>query len=380
MTDARDLRRSAAQTAESPSPYAERPFIVIWELTRACALRCVHCRAEAQYARDPRELNMEESMQLIDDVATLGSPLFVWTGGDPLMRPDLFELAAYAVKTKGLRVALTPSATPKVTREAVRRAKEAGIARWAFSLDGSRADIHDRFRGMNGSFELTMRGISYLRDEQIPLQINTTVSRHNLSDLEAIAERVGETGAVLWSVFFLVPTGRAAKEDMISAEEHEEVMRWMSRSAPHWPFGVKATEAPHYRRVLIQYGAREAADGAPARGPSGRPDAERPDRIGRALRPVNDGDGLVFVSHIGEVYPSGFLPIVCGNVRERPLSAIYRESPVMRALRDKSLLKGKCGACEFRGVCGGSRARAFALTGDYMQSDPACAYTPGSRT
>lgn len=398
MTDAQDSRRSADQTAESPSPYAERPFIVIWEVTRACALRCVHCRAEAQYARDPRELNTEESMRLIDDVAALGSPLFVLTGGDPLMRPDLFELAAYAAKSKGLRVALTPSATPKVTREAVRRAKEAGIARWAFSLDGSRADIHDRFRGMNGSFELTMRGISYLRDEQIPLQINTTVSRHNLSDLEAIAERVGETGAVLWSVFFLVPTGRAAKEDMISAEEHEEVMRWMSRSEPHWPFGVKTTEAPHYRRVLIQAGSGRRfqgddapfgdtdgasggkTNGAPAHRLSGRPIAERADRIGRALRPVNDGDGLVFISHIGEVYPSGFLPVVCGNVREQPLSSIYRESPVMRALRDKSLLKGKCGVCEFRGVCGGSRARAFALTGDYLESDPACAYTPGSRT
>ncbi len=349
--------------------YRVNPFIVIWEVTRACALKCLHCRAEAQYTPDPRQLSFEEGKKLIDDVARMDRPLLVFTGGDPLMRPDLFQLAEYAIKEKGLSVSMTPSATPRVTREAVRRAKEAGLSRWAFSLDGSCAEIHDHFRGTKGSYDLTMRGIGYLQELGIPVQINTTVSRYNRHDLEAIAEKVKELGAVLWSVFFLVPTGRGMQKDMISAEEHEDVMKWLCRIGPRMPFGIKATEAPHYRRVLLQEQARAGtreAEAAP----------KRPDWIGRAPKSVNDGDGFVFVSHIGDVYPSGFLPVVCGNVRERSLPDIYRNSPIMRELRDKSRLKGKCGVCEFREICGGSRARAYAVTGDYLESDPYCAYQP----
>ena len=359
---------------KAPPPAGERdyrvhPFIVIWEVTRACALKCLHCRAEAQYTPDPRQLSFEEGKKLIDDVAEMDRPLLVFTGGDPLMRPDLFQLAEYAIKEKGLSVSMTPSATPRVTREAVRRAKEAGLSRWAFSLDGSCAEIHDHFRGTKGSYDLTMRGIGYLQELGIPVQINTTVSRYNRHDLEAIAEKVKELGAVLWSVFFLVPTGRGMIKDMISAEEHEDVMKWLCRIGPRMPFGIKATEAPHYRRVLLQEQAR-----AGAREPAAAP--KRPDGLGRAPKSVNDGDGFVFVSHIGDMYPSGFLPVVCGNVRERPLPDIYRNSPILRELRDKSRLKGKCGVCEFREICGGSRARAYAVTGDYLESDPYCAYDP----
>jgi radical SAM protein len=349
--------------------YRENPFIVIREVTRASALKCLHCRADAQYKADPRQLTFEEGIRLIDDIAELDSPLVVFTGGDPLMRPDLFDLARYAIREKKLSVSMTPSATPKVTREAIRQAKDVGLSRWAFSLDGSCADIHDYFRGTKGSYERTMRGIQYLKELDIPIQVNTTVSRHNLHDLAAIAEKVRDMEAVLWSVFFLVPTGRGMAEDMITAEQHEEVMKWLVRVQQTMPYGVKATAAPHYRRVWLQEQRRAGITAEEG-------EKKRADLLGRAPKGVNDGDGFVFISHIGEVYPSGFLPVVCGNVRERPLAEIYRNSPIMRQLRDKSLLKGKCGVCEFREICGGSRARAYAVTGDYLASDPYCAYMP----
>lgn len=351
--------------------YRENPFIVIWEVTRACALKCLHCRAEAQYKPDPRELTFEEGKKLIDQIAEMEKPLFVFTGGDPLMRPDLFKLAQYAIEERGLPVSMTPSATPKVTKEAIRRAKEVGLSRWAFSLDGSSAEIHDHFRGTRGSYDLTMRGIETLQELEIPIQINTTVSRYNLHDMEAISQKVAELGAVLWSVFFLVPTGRGMAEDMITAEEHEEVMRWMAEKQRTMPYAVKATEAPHYRRVFLQERQKQTAI-APTT------TYKRQDMLGRAPKGVNDGDGFVFISHIGEVYPSGFLPVVCGNVREQHLADIYRHSPIMKALRDKNQLKGKCGACEYKELCGGSRARAYAMTGDYLESDPMCAYIPRS--
>jgi len=349
--------------------YNENPFIVIWEVTRACALKCLHCRAEAQYRADPHQLSFEEGKKLIDEIAKMENPLFVFTGGDPLMRSDLFELARYAIEEKSLPVSMTPSATPKVTRDAIRKAKEVGLSRWAFSLDGSCAEIHDHFRGTRGSYDLTMKGIEYLKEMKIPIQVNTTVSNYNLDDLEAIAEKVKDMEAVLWSLFFLVPTGRGMEKDMITADQHEEVMKWLCQIGQTMPYGVKATEAPHYRRVFLQEKQRLGESMAAGR-------AKRSDLLGRAPKGVNDGDGFVFISHTGDVYPSGFLPVVCGNVREQPLTEIYRSSKVMRQLRDKSLLKGKCGVCEFKEICGGSRARAYAVTGDYLESDPYCAYVP----
>ncbi|MGA8944004.1 MAG: TIGR04053 family radical SAM/SPASM domain-containing protein [Thermoactinomyces sp.] len=350
--------------------YNVNPFIVIWEVTRACALKCLHCRAEAQYKRDPRELTFEEGKRLIDEIAMLDSPLLVFTGGDPFMRPDLFDLAQYAIEEKKLPVSMTPSATPKVTRRAIEKAKEVNLSRWAFSLDGSCAEIHDHFRGTKGSFDLTMRAIDYLKELEIPIQINTTVSRYNLDDLPNIAQKVNELNTVLWSVFFLVPTGRGLQKDMISADEHEQVMKWLYQISQTMPYGVKVTEAPHYRRVFLQESREKGKEIAI---PSGK---KRKDLLGRAPKGVNDGDGFVFISHIGDVYPSGFLPLVCGNVRQEPLWKIYRESPILKQLRDKSLLKGKCGVCEFNKICGGSRSRAYAITGDYLESDPYCAYIP----
>lgn len=362
---------SALQQARN---YHDYPFIVIWEVTRACALKCLHCRAEAQYKPDPRQLSLEEGKRLIDQIADMQQPLFVFTGGDPLMRPDLFELADYAIREKQLPVSMTPSATPKVTREAIVMAKEVGLSRWAFSLDGSNADIHDHFRGTKGSYEMTMRGISYLQELQIPIQINTTVSKYNLHDLTAIAEKVKEMGVVLWSLFFLVPTGRGMQKDMITPEQHEEVMKWLYRLGPQVPFGIKTTEAPHYRRIIAQEKSLEHLQAKELSNVT--MPFKHVDRLGRAPKGVNDGDGFVFISHTGDVYPSGFLPVSCGNIRQSPLLDIYRNSPIMRQLRDKSLLKGKCGACEFKEICGGSRARAYAVTGDYLESDPACSYMP----
>lgn len=355
---------------QTPRGYRVDPFIVIWEVTRACALKCLHCRAEAQYKPDPRQLTFEEGKKLLDQIAEMNQPLVVFTGGDPLSRPDLFELAQYAIEEKKLSVSMTPSATPKVTRAAVEKAKQVGLSRWAFSLDGSCADIHDHFRGTVGSYNTTMRGIGYLKELNIPIQVNTTVSRYNLHDLERIAEKVKEMQAVLWSLFFLVPTGRGMEKDMITPDEHEAVMKWLYQIQQQMPYGVKATEAPHYRRVVLQEKRKAVKNGAMF-------EPKRADVLGRAPKGVNDGDGFVFISHIGEVYPSGFLPLTCGNVRKDSLAHIYRHSPIMNHLRDKSLLKGKCGVCEFNTVCGGSRARAFAITGDYLESDPYCAYMPG---
>lgn len=355
------------------------PFIVIWELTRACQLKCLHCRAEAQYKRDPRELSFEEGKALIDQIYEMNNPMLVFTGGDPLMREDVFEIADYAVK-KGVRVSMTPSATPNVTKQAIEKAKEVGLSRWAFSLDGPNAKIHDHFRGTEGSFDLTIERIKYLHELEIPVQINTVISRYNVDHLDEMAKVVEDLQCVLWSVFFLVPTGRGQETDMISPVEHEKVFTWLYNLSKKVPFDIKTTAAQHYRRVVIQNKMREAKehkdeieylDALTQQGLTGSIDG-----LGRAPKGVNDGNGFVFISHIGDVYPSGLLPVKAGNVRETPLAEIYRDSPVFKDLRNPDKYKGKCGVCEFRYVCGGSRSRAFAITGDYMESEPFCVYIP----
>jgi AdoMet-dependent heme synthase len=363
-----------------PQNYDENPFIVIWELTRACQLKCLHCRAEAQYKRDPRELNFEQGKKLIDEIKSMGNPMLVFTGGDPLERHDVFDIAEYAIK-KGVRVSMTPSATPNVTREAMKKAKDVGLARWAFSVDGPNAKVHDHFRGTNGSFDLTMNAINYLHELELPLQINTVISRYNIEYLDEMAKMVEDLNCVLWSVFFLVPTGRGQLDDMISPKEHEQVLQWLYKLSKKVPFDIKTTAAQHYRRVVIQNKMRENKSMSDAdhifyedalnKGKTGKIDG-----LGRAPKGVNDGNGFVFISHIGDVYPSGLLPIKAGNVKETPLGEIYRESEVFKNLRNPDLYKGKCGVCEFRHVCGGSRSRAYATTGDYMESEPYCVYIP----
>jgi radical SAM protein len=362
--------------------YNENPFIVIWELTRACQLHCLHCRAEAQHHRHPLELTLEEGKKLIDDIYEMENPLLVFTGGDPLERPDVFDIAEYAIK-KGVRVSMTPSATPNVTKEAMQKAKDIGLARWAFSIDGHCAEVHDHFRGTTGSFDLTMKAIEYLNELEMPLQINTVISRYNYEYLDELAEMVEKLNCVLWSVFFLVPTGRGKETDMISPAEHEKVFRWLYNLSKRVPFDIKTTAAQHYRRVVIQQKLREQKglsdedhifyEDALTMGDTGKIDG-----LGRAPKGVNDGNGFVFISHTGDVFPSGLLPIKVGNVRQTPLANIYRNSDVFQNLRNPDKYKGKCGVCEYNKVCGGSRSRAYNLTGDYMESEPYCVYIPQS--
>ncbi len=351
--------------------FNERPFIAIWEVTQACDLVCVHCRASAQPERHPLELSTEEGKRLIDQIAAMQVPVFVLTGGDPIKRPDLFELIDYANQV-GVRVSLTPSATPLLTREIVGRLKLAGLARLAVSLDGATSQTHDAFRGMSGSYARTLDAIRWANEIGLPVQINTTFSRRNIGELEAIVALIEQLKISLWSVFFLVPTGRGKLADLLSAEEFEDVFTRLYTLSKRASFDIKTTEAQHYRRFVLQHRVAERKEGLIDTLRAGLP----LDTIGRAPRGLNDGKGFVFISHTGEVFPSGFLPKSGGNVRQQDLALIYRESPLFRSLRDTSNLEGKCGACEFREICGGSRARAYALTGNPFGEEPCCAYIP----
>ena len=356
--------------------FDQAPFTIAWEVTRACAYACVHCRADAQHQRDPRELSTQEAFTLIDRLADFGNaPILIFTGGDPMMRPDLTELIAYATQ-KGLRCSLTPTATALPTRERLEKARQAGIHRVALSLDAPRPEVHDAFRKVSGSWQRTMDILHRAQEVGLSVQVNTTVAKHNVDILDEMVPFIQEVGAVQWSVFFLVPTGRALIEQMISAEQHEQVFNWLYDLSQNAPFDIKATAAPMYRRVAIQRKKAEAG---------GKPVTfqgagfQYADGLNRPTRGVNDGNGFLFISHIGEIQPSGFLPVTAGMVREDDVVDVYRNHPIFKDLRDYSRLKGKCGVCEYREVCGGQRGRAYGITGDYMESDPACAYEPGSK-
>jgi AdoMet-dependent heme synthase len=347
----------------------KNPLIVIWEVTQSCDLACYHCRASAAPRRHPLELTTLEGEKLIRDVAAMRPPIFILTGGDPLKRPDIFYLVRRAV-AHGLKPAMTPSATPLLTREAVADLKRAGLSRLAVSLDGSVPELHDAFRGVPGSYARTLEAIYWANQFGLPIQVNTSISRRNVHDLENMANLLKHFRLVLWSAFFLVPTGRAQMDDLLSAEEAEEAFAKLYQLSKELPFKVKTTEAQHYRRFVIQQRIKSKGRGAVE---IGREDWEK---TIPGLLPINDGKGFVFVSHTGDVCPSGFLPISAGNVRMQNLGEIYRESPVLRALRDTSLLEGKCGECEFKVICGGSRARAYAVTGNLFAPDPCCSYLP----
>lgn len=350
------------------SPYARAPFIVIWETTRACALACVHCRAEAIPHRDPRELTTEEACALVDAVRRFADPppLLVFTGGDPLRRPDLVELVRYATR-RGVSASVTPSATGAVTVGRLRALRDAGLARLAVSLDGSTPDVHDAFRGVRGSYHQTLRILERACALGIPLQINTTVSRLTVGELPTLVRQVEDYGVVLWALFFLIPVGRAGADQALDADQIEEVLEWAARLAERVPFAIKTTEAPQFHRVLARRsGARPT------------PLTARADAVGRAPRAVTDGNGFVFVDHVGNICPSGFLPLPAGNVRSGDLVDVYRNDPLFRALRDPDVLTGRCGVCEYRERCGGSRARAYAMSGDPLGEDPGCSWRPGS--
>ena len=381
--------------------YDRAPFLAIWETTQACDLTCKHCRASAQPLSHPSQLTTAEATNLIDQIAEMQVPLFVFTGGDPLKRPDIFQLIRHAA-SKGVHAALTPSATPLLTREAIFRMKEAGLSRLAVSLDGSVPEIHDSIRGIPGTWERTLEAIGWANEAKLPIQVHTVVSRLNIDDLDKLAVLLTQKQIVMWSFFFLVPVGRGKTDDLLTGEEFEAVFAKMWELTKRVPFAIKTTEAMHYRRYLIQQrliegrptsGVHDDAGAAPTH-PAGHPggvagaghpgsgwasnrgSGSEAKAVGWATKRVNDGRGFVFISHIGKVYPSGFLPIEGGDLHKDTLAHIYQESPIFVKLRDSGLLHGKCGACEYRNICGGSRARAYAVTGDVMAEEPCCIYQP----
>ena len=340
-------------------------MLVIWEVTQACDLACVHCRASAQSERNPHELTTEQGYRLLDEIRSFGEPLMVFTGGDPLKRPDLYDLIKYAVKI-GLRTNVTPSATPLLTAEAIEGFKAAGVTRMAISLDGPDAQSHDDFRGIPGTFERAMFALRHARDIGLDTQLQTTVTRRNMARLPEMAEIAKEVRTRMWSLFFLIVTGRALEGDDLQAAEYEQVFEFMYELSKTAPFGVKTTEAMHYRRYVAQ---RVKAE-------HGVTENENAKGVAWRTAGVSDGKGFVFVSHQGEIYPSGFLPVSGGNVLRQSLTDVYRNSSLFRTLRDTSQREGKCGICEYQKVCGGSRSRAYAFTGDYLAEDPRCVYQP----
>jgi radical SAM protein len=357
--------------------FAQSPFVVIWETTRACDLACRHCRAEAVPHRRPDELSTDEAKAMLRKVREFGNVVFVLSGGDCLKRPDVYELVEYGFRL-GLRMAVTPATTPLATPEAIQRLKTAGIARLAVSLDGSTPAIHDAFRRVDGSFAWGVKILEECKRIGLSTQVNTVIARHNIDDFDNLAALMERLGIVFWEVFFLVPTGRAKPQDVATAAEYEQVFNRMYDLSKRAPFDVKATAAPQYSRVIMQRQIAERRAGERDEAPdtlTGGVMFSLSDGIGRA-RNVNDGDGFMFISHLGEIMPSGFLPIAAGNVRTDDLVQVYRDAPLFKTLRDRRLLKGKCGVCEFLRVCGGSRARAYAMTGDYLEAEPFCAWVP----
>ncbi len=341
------------------------PRVIAWESTRACNLVCRHCRASAQRDPAPDELTTDEVMGLIDEIATLSRPIFIISGGEPLMRADVFDIAAYA-NEQGLRVAISPNGT-LITPAIVERMKDVGIKRVSVSIDGSCDERHDAIRGVPGAFDEAVRGIRYCAEGELPFQINTTVMRQNVDDLEAIHDLSVALGAAAWHVFMLVPTGRGQVDDELSPEEYESILNWIYDAALDSPIPLRVTCGPQFMRLVL---TRQKESETP------------PNLVGRQRgldrmsRGCLAGMGYCFISHRGEVYPCGYLPVLAGNVREQDFGTIYQESPVFRKLRDLSQLEGKCGECAFVHRCGGCRARAYSLTGDYMAEEPYCLYEP----
>lgn len=407
--------------------YAQAPLRVYWEITRACDLSCLHCRAEAQPLADPQELSTAEGFALIDQVSRFGAtpPKLVLTGGDPLKREDLFELIAYA-GARGMGVSVAPSATPLLTAEALRRLKDAGVEAISLSLDAADAATHDAIRGIPGTFARTCDAARVAAAVKLPFQVNTLVCARTVDQLPALLDLVQALGAPRWSLFFLVSVGRGELLDPISAERAEAVLHWLAaRRGQAMARGlvITTTEAPQLRRVVAQLG--EADGGRKVAGDGGAGNVDGTHGTNRTISPsgthgvlapaidtshmshkshlshpssslqsptahhpaarhpavahgagIRDGNGVLFISHRGDICPSGFLELAAGNIRRDDLAAVYREAPLFTALRDPDAFGGRCGICPFRWPCGGSRARAFADTGDILGEDPLCTWQP----
>lgn len=344
--------------------------LVAWEATAACNLACAHCRAEARTEPDPGELDTGEAKSLIDDLADLSrhqtAPMpiiFIISGGEPLTRPDLYEVAAYSTKS-GLHTVVGTNGT-LLDETRVKSLVDAGVRRLSVSLDGPGPGFHDVFRGVPGAYDGALAGLGEARRQGLPYQINTTVTQRNADLLPAMLEEVVRLGAVAWDLFMLVPTGRGTGEAGIAAPDYERILTWVAEQSATAPIEVKVTCGPHYSRIWRQRqpGGPEASGARKGRPPNG----------------CMAGDGFLFVSRIGEVFPCGYLPVSAGNVRQKPLSHIHAESPVLQVLRDPDRLTGKCGRCEFKTVCHGCRARAYSASGDFLAEEPLCLWLPRER-
>jgi MoaA/NifB/PqqE/SkfB family radical SAM enzyme len=337
------------------------PQRVYWEITRSCSLACRHCRAEATLRTDPEELTPAEGRALLERLASFDPvPHVILTGGDPLERADLFDLIAYA-RSLGLEVSVSPSATPRLTTDVVRRFVAAGVAAISLSIDGATEAHHDDLRGVPGCFGRTLEAGRVAADAKLLVQVNTLACAETLDDLPAIYELVKEVSAARWSLFFLVSVGRGTVLQPIDAQRTERLLEWLADlpRGPGLPI-VTTTEAPHFRRVALE--RRKLPMAAP----------------GRAGFGIRDGNGVMFVSHTGDISPSGFLPLSAGNVRRDDVVAVYRHAPLFSSLRDASAFGGRCGACSYHGICGGSRARAWSATGDPLAEDPLCLHQPSA--
>jgi len=336
-------------------PWHRKPAIVVWEMTRACRLACRHCRARAQVARDQRELSTAEGERLLEQIAEAHPMLLILTGGDPSRRDDLLPLIRHA-QGLGMRVAFSPSATPDLLRLDFGELKAAGVCRMSLSIDGATRETHNAFRGVSRAWDWTMEAIERLRAANLGFQINTTLTGGNIHEFDGMVEMVRGLGPAGWTIFMVVPTGRAEGEMLPNAADVEQVFEKLLKLSREVDFEIRTTEGQHFRRVVSQNADGGQRMPVPA--------------------PINDGKGFMFISHVGEVSPSGFLPSVVGNVRETNPISLYRDAPLFQRLRAPSLLKGKCGRCEFNPICGGSRARAYGLSGNELAAEPLCIYQP----
>jgi len=342
--------------------FRRSPALVFYEVTQACGLVCQHCRACAQTHADPNELSTLDSILLIDQLTEFPEPpMLVLTGGDPLCREDIFDLIDYSTRA-GLETSITPSATPLVTNEAIGLMRDSGIHRMAISIDGANAKCHDNFRGVSGSFARSLEILQEARRVGLPTQINTTLTPGNVDQLDEMAELFAALDISMWSVFFLVPVGRANQSSRLSADKSEVAFEKLWEHSRRQPYRIKTTEAPHYRRFSMQQQRLLKS-------------------VSKSKKPfqatgINDGKGVMFVGHTGLIYPSGFMPITCGQYPQENVVEVYQDSPIFQGLRDANRLEGKCGLCEYRTICGGSRARAYALTENPYAEEPDCLYIP----
>jgi AdoMet-dependent heme synthase len=362
--------------------------LVFWETTKACNLSCKHCRAVPQKALGPTEIRTKEALDLIDQIAEVAKPVLVLSGGEPLFRSDLFDIGAYGVES-GFRMALATNGT-MVTGRVAAKIADAGFARVAISLDGARADTHDRFRGVFGSHALALRGIRALRDEGVSVQINSTVAKHNVAELPAMLDLALELGADALHLFMLVPVGcglEIAPAEMLPADEYERVLHWFDDQSKTCPIDLKATCAPHYYRIRAQRLEQDRLNGdttatfiAPGTRAKAAPMLLHGGGHGQHLSAMTRGclagTTVCFISHEGDVYPCGYLPVSAGSTRGLRFKEIWNESPVFLQLRDPDALEGKCGDCRYQALCGGCRARAYAATGSFLAEEPFCTYRP----